>query len=74
MGKITALFISALRLVQGVAGSFAAFKLSIYAIGYMKKNPQKIEEAKDGMKNVAIGLAIVILAETIINVLKSAIQ
>ncbi|MBC1481554.1 hypothetical protein HCJ52_13855 [Listeria sp. FSL L7-1485] len=74
MAKISALFIAAIRIVQGVAGSYAALKLAIYGIAYMRKNQQKVEEAKEGMMNVFIGLAIVFLCEVIINIVKGAIQ
>ncbi len=62
-----------IRAVQGVGGSYAAFKLSIYGIAYMKKNMQKVEEAKDGMKNVGIGLAVVLGCEAGITFLKSGL-
>ncbi|MCO7126154.1 pilin [Sporolactobacillus shoreicorticis] len=54
-----------LNFVTTISGSYAALKLAIYAIGYMQKNPQKIQEAKDGMINVAIGLAICLSSLTI---------
>ncbi|KDN91401.1 hypothetical protein MF621_004160 (plasmid) [Bacillus velezensis] len=47
------------RAIQLAAGAFAAYKLALYAIGYMTKNPQKVEEAKGGMKNVVVGLFVV---------------
>lgn len=57
--SIVTIFVLGLRAVQAVAGSYAAFKTGVYGIGYMKKNQNKIEEAKDGIKNVGIGLGVV---------------
>ncbi|EAE5923278.1 hypothetical protein CRD70_14045 [Listeria monocytogenes] len=73
MAKLSALFISLIRIVQGLAGAYAALKLSLYGIAYMRKNQQKVEEAKEGIMNVFIGLAIVILCEVITGIVKGAI-
>ncbi|EAC4365530.1 hypothetical protein ACKW0K_000025 [Listeria monocytogenes] len=73
MARLSALFIALIRIVQGVAGAYAALKLAIYGIAYMRKNQQKVEEAKEGIMNVFIGLAIVLLCEVIIGVIKGAI-
>ncbi|MBC1212449.1 hypothetical protein [Listeria booriae] len=73
MEKLVALIVGAMRIVQTIGGTYAAFKLSLYGIAYMRKNQQKVEEAKDGMKNVAVGLCIVILAEVIVQVIKNTI-
>ncbi|MBC2137515.1 hypothetical protein HCA93_14565 [Listeria innocua] len=73
MARLSALFIALIRIVQGGAGAYAALKLSIYGIAYMRKNQQKVEEAKEGIMNVFIGLAIVLLCEVIIGVIKGAI-
>ncbi|MDD9150443.1 MULTISPECIES: hypothetical protein [unclassified Sporolactobacillus] len=54
------IIIACLNFVTTISGAYAALKLSIYGIAYMQKNPQKIQEAKDGMVNVAIGLAVCI--------------
>ncbi|MCY7967816.1 hypothetical protein MOB49_12010 [Bacillus haynesii] len=63
-----------IRFVQGVAGAYAAFKIGAYAIGYMSKNQRKIEEAKDGMKNVAIGVVIVAGCEAAVQWLQKGIH
>ncbi|MEK4692423.1 hypothetical protein [Bacillus sp. FSL W8-1202] len=55
-----------IRAVQVIAGAYAAYKLSLYAIGYMSKNQHKIEEAKGGMKNVVVGLFVVGGCEAIV--------
>ncbi|EAC5024890.1 hypothetical protein AM614_14960 [Listeria monocytogenes] len=73
MARLSALFIALIRIVQGVAGTYAALKLAIYGVAYMRKNQQKVEEAKEGIMNVFIGLAIVLLCEVIIGVIKGAI-
>ncbi|EAC8103063.1 hypothetical protein F6Y08_14265 [Listeria monocytogenes] len=73
MAKLSALFVALIRIVQGLSGAYAALKLAIYGIAYMRKNQQKVEEAKEGMVNVFIGLAVVILCEVIIGVVKGAI-
>ncbi|MFS0882737.1 hypothetical protein [Metabacillus niabensis] len=59
--------------VQTVAAGYAALKLSIYGVAFMKKNMQKVEEAKDGMKNVAIGLVIVLGCQAAVTFLKNGI-
>lgn len=41
MAKLSALFISLIRIVQGLAGAYAALKLSLYGIAYMRKNQTK---------------------------------
>ncbi|MBC2137676.1 hypothetical protein HCA93_15435 [Listeria innocua] len=73
MAKLTTLFIALIRIVQGLGGTYAALKLSLYGIAYMRKNQQKVEEAKEGIMNIFIGLAIVILCEVIVNIVKGAI-
>ncbi|MBC1478900.1 hypothetical protein IA823_12690 [Listeria welshimeri] len=73
MAKLSALFIALIRIVQGLSGAYAALKLSIYGLAYMRKNQQKVEEAKEGMMNVFIGMAVVLLCEVIVNVVKGAI-
>ncbi|MCY7710840.1 MULTISPECIES: hypothetical protein [Bacillus] len=57
--NIVGVLVFLLKAVQVVAGSYAAFKLGLYGVGYMTKNQRKIDEAKDGMKNVVIGIVIV---------------
>lgn len=73
MDKIVALIVGGMRLVQTAGGAYAALKLSLYGIAYMRKNQQKVEEAKDGMKNVVIGLCVVILAEVGVQIVKNTI-
>ncbi|MFT9116815.1 MAG: hypothetical protein ABF586_13150 [Sporolactobacillus sp.] len=68
--NLISIFTTILNVITGVAGTYAAVKLAIYAIGYMQKNPQKIQEAKDGMLNVVIGLIICIGAQAIVQWLK----
>jgi hypothetical protein len=63
-----------LHLIQACAGGYAGVKLAIYAIGYMTKNQQRIEEAKGGMKNVVIGLVIVGGIQVIISWLQSSLK
>ncbi|UHP11684.1 hypothetical protein LAX80_014115 (plasmid) [Listeria marthii] len=73
MAKLSALFIALIRIIQSLAGAYAGLKLALYGIAYMRKNQQKVEEAKEGIMNVFIGLAIVILCEVITGVVKGAI-
>lgn len=63
-----------LNFVTTISGTYAALKLAIYAIGYMQKNPQKIQEAKEGMLNVAIGLCICLSSLTIEQWLKGNLK
>ena len=63
-----------IKAIQAVAGTFASVKLGIYGFGYMKKNQQKIEEAKDGMKNVGIGLIIVMACQALVMFLQSNVS
>lgn len=72
MDKIINVISFATRGAQVVAGGYAVFKLTLYAIYHMKKNPQKVEEAREGMKNVGIGILIAISAEFIIAWLQTA--
>ncbi len=44
------------------AGGYATFKFILMGIGHMEKNPQKVEAARDGMKNIVVGLGIALLA------------
>ncbi|QAT68056.1 hypothetical protein EQZ20_24600 (plasmid) [Bacillus glycinifermentans] len=74
VNDVVSLITYLIRAVQAIAGSYAALKLSTYAIGYMTKNHQRIEEAKGGMKNVAIGIIIVAGCEAIIQWLQKGIH
>lgn len=65
--SVVGIFVFLLKAVQLVAGAYAGFKLATYGIGYMTKNHQKINEAKDGMKNVAVGIAIVAGAQVAVS-------
>lgn len=71
MEAITAMFTYLIYAIQGIAGLYATFKLSVYGIAYMRKNTQKVEEAKEGLKNVVIGLAICLAGFPITDWLKS---
>ncbi|MCE4051680.1 pilin [Bacillus sp. Au-Bac7] len=63
-----------IRALQAVAGTFAGVKLAIYGIGYMRKNQQKIEEAKEGMKNVGIGLVVVMGCQALVMFLQNNVS
>ncbi|EOH86313.1 hypothetical protein [Enterococcus pallens] len=60
-----------LRGIQTVAGSYASVMLAIMGYHFMTKNRQKLDEAQDGVKNIVIGIFVVIGAEMIITWLKS---
>ncbi|OJG77538.1 hypothetical protein RV10_GL002372 [Enterococcus pallens] len=45
--------------------------LAIMGYHFMTKNRQKLDEAQDGVKNIVIGIFVVIGAEMIITWLKS---
>ncbi|AMK74793.1 MULTISPECIES: hypothetical protein [Bacillaceae] len=62
-----------IRAIQVVVGAYAALKLGIYAYGFMSKNQHKTEEAKGGMKNVIIGLAVVAGCEPIVKWIQNGI-
>ncbi|MGP9043212.1 hypothetical protein [Cytobacillus kochii] len=72
--QVIQILVYIIRAVQLVALSYAALKLSIYGVGYMKKNMQKVEEAKDGMKNVAIGLVVVLGCQAFVKFLDNGIS
>lgn len=54
-----------------VSGAYAAVKLGLYGLAHMTKNRQKIEEARDGMTNTAIGLFFALSAPAIVAWLKT---
>jgi predicted tellurium resistance membrane protein TerC len=59
-----------LRAIQGGAGAYAAVMLALMGFHFMTKNRQKIEEAKDGVKYIVIGIIVVIGAQLIVNWVK----
>ncbi|QII26991.1 hypothetical protein G3M80_21065 [Bacillus altitudinis] len=71
--SIVGVLVFLLRAIQVVAGAYAAFKLGLYGVGYMTKNQRKIDEAKDGMKNVVVGLVIVAGAQVAVSWLQGNI-
>lgn len=74
MNQILNIISYGIRAVQLVAISWAGFKLGIYGLAFMKKNAQKVEEAKDGIKNVVAGLVIVLGCEAIVQFLKNGMN
>lgn len=70
---VVQLIVYVIQAIQAVAGSYAGLKLVIYGVGYMRKNPQKIEEAKEGIKNVGIGFAIVMGGQGIVTWLQAGL-
>lgn len=60
-----------LRGIQAVAGSYAAVMMAIMGYHFMTKNRQKLDEAQDGVKNIIIGIFIVVGAQMIVTWLKS---
>lgn len=60
-----------LRAIQAVAGSYAAVMLAMMGYHFMTKNRQKIDEAQYGVKNIVIGIFIVVGAQMIVTWLKS---
>lgn len=53
------------------SGGYAALKFVLMGIGHMEKNPQKVEAARDGMKNIVIGFMVCLAALMIVSWLKS---
>jgi hypothetical protein len=74
MNEIVNIISYGIRAIQVIAVAWAGFKLALYGTAYMKKNTQKVEEAKDGMKNVIIGLVIVLGCEAIVQFLKNGMN
>lgn len=74
MNEIVNIITYVIRAVQVIAVSWAALKLSIYGTAYMRKNSQKVEEAKDGMKNVVAGLVVVLGCQAIVEFLKNGMN
>lgn len=60
-----------LRGIQAIAGSYAAVMLAIMGYHFMTKNRQKLDEAQDGVKNIVIGIFIVVGAQMIVNWIKN---
>ena len=60
-----------LEFIQAIAGSYAAVMLALMGYHFMTKNRQKLDEAQDGVKNIVIGIFIVIGAQMIVTWLKS---
>ncbi|MEB8418999.1 hypothetical protein NGG16_16310 [Enterococcus casseliflavus] len=56
--------------IQTLAGGYAAIMLGLMGYHFMTKNRQKIEEAQDGVKNIIIGIFVVIGAQLIVNWIK----
>lgn len=55
-----------LRAIQTIAGGYAAVMLAMMGYHFMTKNRQKIDEAQDGVKNIVIGIFIVVGAQMIV--------
>lgn len=55
-----------LRAIQTFAGGYAAVMLAMMGYHFMTKNRQKIDEAQDGVKNIVIGIFIVVGAQMIV--------
>ena len=60
-----------LRGIQAIAGSYAAVMLAIMGYHFMTKNRQKLDEAQDGVKNIIIGIFIVVGSQMIVTWLKT---
>lgn len=52
------------------SGGYATLKFIMMGIGHMEKNPQKVEAARDGMKNIVIGFGVCLGAYAITSWLK----
>lgn len=52
------------------AGGYATLKFIMMGIAHMEKNPQKVEAARDGMKNIVIGFLVCFGAFAITSFLK----
>lgn len=74
MNEIVNIITYVIRAVQVIAVSWAGLKLAIYGTAYMRKNSQKVEEAKDGMKNVVAGLVVVLGCQAIVEFLKNGMN
>lgn len=72
MSKVTTILQYIITAIGTLSGLYATVKLGIYGMAHMEKNPQKVEQARDGLKNVAIGLLITIAAAAIVSWLKAA--
>ncbi|WP_195336920.1 hypothetical protein [Paraclostridium bifermentans] len=74
MTQIVNIITYLIRGIQLVGIAWAGLKLGLYGVAYMKKNSTKVEEAKDGMQNVVIGLAVVLGCEAIVQFLKTGMN
>ncbi|WP_270670714.1 hypothetical protein [Paraclostridium bifermentans] len=74
MTQIVNIITYLIRGIQLVGIAWAGLKLGLYGVAYMKKNSSKVEEAKDGMQNVVIGLAVVLGCEAIVQFLKTGMN
>ncbi|EQK39991.1 MAG: hypothetical protein ACRCW0_04930 [Clostridium sp.] len=74
MTQIVNIITYCIKAVQVIAIAWAGFKLCVYGTAYMRKNAQKVEEAKDGMKNVVGGLVVVLGCQAIVQFLKNGMN
>ncbi|MDO7204241.1 hypothetical protein Q5M85_08925 [Paraclostridium bifermentans] len=74
MTQIVNIITYLIRGIQLVGIAWAGLKLGLYGVAYMKKNSTKVEEAKDGMQNVVIRLAVVLGCEAIVQFLKTGMN
>lgn len=72
MSKIISILKYLIAAAGTISGSYATLKLIMYGMSHMEKNPQKVEQARDGLKNVAIGIGIAISAAAIVAWLQAA--
>lgn len=72
MSKIVTILQYLITAAGTISGSYATLKLIVYGMAHMEKNPQKVEQARDGLKNVAIGIGITISAAVIVAWLQAA--
>ena len=48
MSKVTTILQYIITAIGTIAGLYATVKLGIYGMAHMEKNPQKVEQARDG--------------------------
>lgn len=72
MERIQAVLIFIISGVSGLVGSWATLQLLLAAWNMMRKNQRKVEEAKEHMEHIVLGICIAIAGASIVTWLMGA--
>ncbi|EGO7565909.1 MULTISPECIES: hypothetical protein [Enterococcus] len=72
MDRIQTILIFLIAGVSGLVGSWATLQLLMAAWNVMRKNQRKVEEAKEHMEHIVLGVVIAVAGAAIVNWLMSA--